>query len=175
MVHFSSKNNEWTTPSELYESLNRLFNFTLDPCCTKDNAKCERHFTIAEDGLSQDWSKDRVYMNPPYGRQIGGWIEKAYKESLKGAIVVCLIPARTDTKYWHNYIFGKAQVFFLRGRVKFGDGKNSAPFPSAIVIYPASHNFCAPEPLSTARGMEMFEILKEKNIGVCRNASLRCG
>jgi site-specific DNA-methyltransferase (adenine-specific) len=134
-VHFMSKTNEWTTPSELYERLNREFNFTLDPCCTKENAKCERYFTTAEDGLKQNWSNDIVFMNPPYGREIGKWIEKAYKESLKGAIVVCLIPARTDTAYWHDYIFGKAEVRFLRGRIKFGDGDNSAPFPSAVVIF----------------------------------------
>ena len=134
-VHFTSNTNEWSTPSELYKRLNREFNFTLDPCCTKENAKCERHYTIAEDGLQQNWKDDIVFMNPPYGREIGRWIEKAYKESLRGAIVVCLIPARTDTKYWHEYIFGKAEVRFIRGRIKFGNGNNSAPFPSAIIIY----------------------------------------
>ena len=133
-VHFSSKTDEWETPSELFNKLNEEFNFTLDPCCTKENAKCERYFTIAENGLAHDWSNDVVFMNPPYGREIGKWIEKAYRESLRGAIVVCLIPARTDTKYWHDYIFNKAEIRFLKGRVKFSN-KGSAPFPSAIVIY----------------------------------------
>lgn len=133
-VHFSSNSNEWETPSELFEQLNKEFNFTLDPCSTDKNAKCERHFTIAENGLAHDWSNDIVFMNPPYGRQIRKWIEKAYKESLKGAIVVCLIPARTDTKYWHEYIFNKAEIRFIKGRIKFSN-KGSAPFPSAIVIY----------------------------------------
>lgn len=134
-VHYSSKSNEWETPSELFEKLNKEFRFTLDPCCTKENAKCERHFTIAEDGLKQDWSDHNVFMNPPYGRQIKKWVKKAYKESLKGATVVCLIPARTDTSYWHEYIFNKAEIRFLRGRVKFSNSKNGAPFPSAIVVY----------------------------------------
>ena len=133
-VHFMSKTNEWETPSELFDKLNDEFNFTLDPCCTKENAKCERHYTIADNGLVQDWRRDVVFMNPPYGREINKWIEKAYYESLKGATVVCLIPARTDTKYWHEFIFNKAEIRFLKGRIKFS-GKGSAPFPSAIVIY----------------------------------------
>lgn len=138
-VHYSSKSNEWATPMKLFDELDKEFNFTLDPCSTHENAKCSRHFTIEENGLEQDWSKDIVFMNPPYGRGIRHWIEKAYKESNKGATVVCLIPARTDTTYWHDFIFGKADdIRFLRGRLKFGDSKNSAPFPSAIVIYRGS-------------------------------------
>lgn len=134
-LHFSSKTNEWATPNELYSKLNKEFNFTLDPCSTHENAKCDRHYTINEDGLAQSWANETVFMNPPYGREIGLWIEKAYNESQRGATVVCLIPARTDTKYWHDYIFGKAEIRFLKGRLKFGDSKNSAPFPSAVVIY----------------------------------------
>lgn len=135
-VHFSSKSNEWTTPQHLFDELNQEFNFTLDPCATEENAKCSKHFTIEDDGLSKDWSNDVVFMNPPYGREIKKWIKKAYEESLNGATVVCLIPARTDTTYWHDYIFGKAlDIRFLKGRLKFGDSKNSAPFPSAIVVY----------------------------------------
>ena len=138
-VHYSSKSNEWSTPQKLFDELDKEFNFTLDPCSTHENAKCSMHFTIEENGLEQDWSKDIVFMNPPYGRGIRHWIEKAYKESNKGATVVCLIPARTDTTYWHDFIFGKADnIRFLRGRLKFGDSKNSAPFPSAIVIYRGS-------------------------------------
>ena len=135
-VHFSSKSNEWTTPQYLFDELNDEFNFTLDPCATDENAKCSKYFTIEDDGLSKDWSNDVVFMNPPYGREIKKWIKKAYEESLNGATVVCLIPARTDTTYWHDFIFGKANdIRFLRGRLKFGNSKNSAPFPSAIVIY----------------------------------------
>lgn len=135
-VHFSSKSNEWTTPQYLFDELNEEFNFTLDPCATDENAKCSKYFTIEDDGLSKDWSNDVVFMNPPYGREIKKWIKKAYEESLNGATVVCLIPARTDTTYWHDFIFDKADdIKFLKGRLKFGNGKNSAPFPSAIVVY----------------------------------------
>ena len=135
-VHYSSKTNEWSTPQEFFDELDKEFNFTLDPCATSENAKCNKYFTVEDDGLKQDWSKDTVFMNPPYGREIKYWVQKAYEESLKGATVVCLIPARTDTAYWHDYIFGKADdIRFLRGRLKFGDSKNPAPFPSAIIIY----------------------------------------
>ncbi|MDU0422519.1 DNA N-6-adenine-methyltransferase [Staphylococcus haemolyticus] len=135
-VHFSSKSNEWTTPQYLFDELNDEFNFTLDPCATDENAKCSKYFTIEDDGLSKDWSNDVVFMNPPYGREIKKWIKKAYEESLNGATVVCLIPARTDTTYWHDFIFDKADdIKFLKGRLKFGNSKNSAPFPSAIVVY----------------------------------------
>lgn len=135
-VHYSSKSNEWATPQKLFDELNEEFNFTLDPCETDENAKCNKHFTIEDDGLSKDWSKDVVFMNPPYGREIKKWIKKAYEESLNGATVVCLIPARTDTTYWHDFIFDKADdIRFLKGRLKFGNSKNSAPFPSAIVLY----------------------------------------
>lgn len=135
-VHFSSKSNEWTTTQYLFDELNEEFNFTLDPCATDENAKCSKYFTIEDDGLSKDWSNDVVFMNPPYGREIKRWVKKAYEESLNGATVVCLIPARTDTTYWHDFIFDKADdIKFLKGRLKFGNGKNSAPFPSAIVIY----------------------------------------
>ncbi|MCD8905911.1 phage N-6-adenine-methyltransferase [Staphylococcus chromogenes] len=135
-VHFSSKTNEWATPQYLFDELNKEFNFTLDPCATRENAKCNQYFTVKENGLMQDWSKDVVFMNPPYGREIKYWIKKAYEESLEGATVVCLIPARTDTTYWHEYIFNNAhEIRFLKGRLKFGDSNNSAPFPSAVVIY----------------------------------------
>ena len=135
-VHYSSKTNEWSTPQEFFDELDKEFNFTLDPCATSENAKCNKYFTVEDDGLKQDWSKDTVFMNPPYGREIKYWVQKAYEESLKGATVVCLIPARTDTTYWHNYIFGKADdIRFIKGRLKFGGSKNPAPFPSAIIIY----------------------------------------
>ena len=134
-VHFSMKTNEWTTPQYLYDELNDEFGFTLDPCCTIQSAKCDKFYTKEENGLIQDWSKDVVFMNPPYGREIPKWIAKAYVESLSGAIVVCLIPSRTDTKYWHEFIFPYAEIRFIKGRLKFGGHKNAAPFPSAIVIF----------------------------------------
>ena len=135
-VHYSSKTNEWSTPQDFFDELDKEFNFTLDPCATSENAKCNKYFTVEDDGLKQDWSNDVVFMNPPYGREIKYWVQKAYEESLKGATVVCLIPARTDTAYWHNYIFGKADdIRFIKGRLKFGGSKNPAPFPSAIIIY----------------------------------------
>ena len=137
----TSNTDEWYTPRGLYASLDKEFNFTLDPCCTKESAKCKKFYTKDDDGLSQDWSKNIVFMNPPYGREIKDWVEKAYKESLKEkTVVVALIPARTDTSYWHSYIFGKAKdLRFLKGRVKFeqknGKVKNTAPFPSAIIVW----------------------------------------
>ena len=135
-VHYSSKTNEWSTPQDFFDELDKEFNFTLDPCSTSENAKCAKYFTVEDDGLKQDWSNDVVFMNPPYGREIKHWIKKAYEESLNGATVVCLIPSRTDTTYWHDYIFGKAyDIRFVRGRLKFGGSKNSAPFPSAVIIY----------------------------------------
>ena len=135
-VHYSSKTNEWSTPQDFFDGLDKEFNFTLDPCSTSENAKCAKYFTVEDDGLKQDWSNDVVFMNPPYGREIKHWIKKAYEESLNGATVVCLIPSRTDTTYWHDYIFGKAyDIRFVRGRLKFGGSKNSAPFPSAVIIY----------------------------------------
>ena len=135
-VHYSSKTNEWATPQNIFNALDDEFNFTLDPCSDGDNAKCDKYYTIEDDGLAQDWSDDTVFMNPPYGREIKHWIKKAYDESLKGSEVVCLIPARTDTSYWHDYIFEKAcEVRFVKGRIKFGDSKQGAPFPSAVVIF----------------------------------------
>ena len=122
-VHFSSKSNEWYTPQYLFDELNEKYQFTLDPCASHENAKCDKYFTIEDDGLTKDWSKDIVFMNPPYGRNIKHWIKKAYEESIKGATVVCLIPARTDTTYWHDYIFNNAyNIKFLKGRIKFGGG-----------------------------------------------------
>ncbi|MFO1458721.1 MAG: DNA N-6-adenine-methyltransferase [Verrucomicrobiota bacterium] len=133
-VHFSSRTDEWATPSHLFKWLDGQFGFTLDPCSTHDNAKCRKHFTRAEDGLRQDWSKDVVFMNPPYGREIGHWMRKALESAIAGATVVCLVPARTDTRWWHDFAI-QGDVTFLKGRLKFGDSKASAPFPSAVVVF----------------------------------------
>lgn len=133
---FSSRTDEWSTPQSVFEELNKEFHFNLDPCATKDNAKCRKFFTKAQDGLKQNWQGYNVFCNPPYGRKIKEWVIKAYTESLKpNTTVVMLIPARTDTSYFHDYIYGKSEIRFIRGRLKFGNAKNSAPFPSMIVVY----------------------------------------
>lgn len=137
-VMFSSVDLSWETPPTLFNILNMEFNFTLDPCCTKQTAKCKKYFTEVEDGLIQDWSQDIVFVNPPYGRQLGKWVEKASKEAEKGATVVMLIPARTDTRWFHDFIYNKAEIRFLKGRVKFLQNKkelNAAPFPTMLVIF----------------------------------------
>lgn len=113
-VMFSSRSDEWETPQWLFDQLYTEFGFSLDVCATADNAKCERYYTKAEDGLAQDWS-GVCWMNPPHGREISRWIEKAYESSLGGATVVCLLPSRTDTKWWHEYVM-RGEVRFLRGR-----------------------------------------------------------
>jgi len=132
----TSRSEEWATPQDLFDKLHAEFCFSLDPCCTHENAKCANHFTIAENGLWQDWSAyGSVFMNPPYGRGVGDWVRKAYEESIKGCTVVCLLFVRTDTRWFHEWVYGKAEIRFIRGRLKFGDGKQSAPWPSMIVIY----------------------------------------
>lgn len=135
-VHFSSETPEWGTPQSLFDELNAEFNFTLDPCATKENAKCVKYYTQEEDGLSKDWDTEIVFCNPPYGRVMPKWVKKAAEA--KGGRVVLLIPARTDTKYFHDYIYNKAEIRFLRGRIKFEGkqvGSGAAPFPSMIVIF----------------------------------------
>jgi len=133
---FSSKSVEWATPQKFYDILNEEYEFTLDPCATADTAKCDKYFTEQDDGLSQDWTGHTVFMNPPYGRGIKHWIKKAWDSSReKNTTVICLIPARTDTKYWHEYCMKAHRIFFIKGRLKFGDGSNSAPFPSAIIEF----------------------------------------
>ncbi len=128
----TSKTPEWSTPQALYDELDDEFHFTLDPCATDDNAKCNTYFTKEQDGLSQDWTGHTVFMNPPYGRGIFKWIEKAWSEAVH-ATVVCLVPARTDTRWWHDFCM-RGEVRFLRGRISFS-GEGRAPFPSAIVIF----------------------------------------
>ena len=133
----SSKRHDWETPQALFDELDREFHFTLDPCATIETAKCEKFFTAKENGLAQNWGGETVFCNPPYGRELPKWIEKCAKES-KHAKIVMLIPARTDTRAFHEYIYGKAEIRFLKGRLKFrinGKEENSAPFPSMIVIF----------------------------------------
>lgn len=130
---YSSATCEWSTPQGLFDALNSEFKFTLDPCSTHENAKCEKHYTLEDDGLSKSWDGETVFCNPPYGREIGKWVKKC--SEVKNGIVVMLIHARTDTKWFHEYIYNKSEIRFIRGRLKFGGSKNSAPFPSMIVIF----------------------------------------
>jgi phage N-6-adenine-methyltransferase len=133
-VHFSHDSDEWETPQWLFEELSWIYGgFALDPCATPQNAKCTRFFTRAENGLIQPW-EGKVFCNPPYGREIGRWVEKAYQSSVASALVVCLLPARTDTRWWQDYA-RRGHVWFLRGRLKFGAAENAAPFPSAVVTF----------------------------------------
>ena len=140
---FTSKTDDWETPQWLFDELDKEFGFTLDVCATAENAKCETYINQKNDGLSTRWAGEVCWMNPPYGREIGKWVQKAMEESLKGTTVVCLLPARTDTRWFHDYIWDAekhqpqegVKVRLLKGRLKFGGSKNSAPFPSMIVVF----------------------------------------
>lgn len=133
---FSSNSNEWATPTDFYKELDAEFHFNLDPCCTHENAKCERHYTIEDDGLIQDWGGARVFCNPPYSRELPKWAKKCYEESRKpNTLVVMLVPARTDTAWFWDWIYGKAEIRFVRGRLHFNDAKQGAPFPSMVVVF----------------------------------------
>lgn len=132
---YTSNSEEWGTPQELFNRLNKEFNFTLDVCASEENAKCPKYYTKEEDALKQEWG-GVIWMNPPYGRRIGNWVKKAKETARQGkATVVCLLPARTDTAWWHDYAMKANEIRLIRGRLKFGDGKGSAPFPSAIVVF----------------------------------------
>jgi phage N-6-adenine-methyltransferase len=133
-LFFSSESSEWSTPQYLFDLLDAKYHFELDVCATAENAKCGTYFTKENNGLALPWTPRRCWMNPPYGRGISKWIAKAYNESLRGALVVCLLPSRTDTAWWHDYVL-HGEVAFLRGRLKFSGHQNAAPFPSAIVVF----------------------------------------
>ena len=128
----SSATDLWETPDDFFEMYNQLYHFTLDVCALPENTKCDRFFTPEQDGLTQDWRGEVCWMNPPYGRVIGLWVQKA---ATSGAFTVCLLPSRTDTRWWHDWVIPYGQVEFIKGRLKFGGSKNSAPFPSAVVIF----------------------------------------
>ena len=128
---FTSNTPEWATPQDFFNKLDEEFHFDLDVCATPENAKCEKYFTKNDDGLSQQWG-GVVYCNPPYGREIGKWVEKCSKYD---GIAVMLLPARTDTRWFHDFIYGKSEIRFIKGRLKFGGSKNSAPFPSMVVVF----------------------------------------
>tara|TARA_R110002060_G_scaffold48812_1_gene59781 strand:- start:421 stop:888 length:468 start_codon:yes stop_codon:yes gene_type:complete len=135
---FSSQSSEWGTPLDFFAKLNKKFKFTLDPCCTAMTAKCEKYYTREDDGLSKSWEDEIVFVNPPYG-EISKWVQKSYEESTyNNTTVVMLIPSRTDTRYWHDYVMKANAIFFIKGRLKFENGndkQNAAPFPSALVVF----------------------------------------
>lgn len=133
-VLFSSKSALWSTPQEFFDALNNEFHFELDVCALPENAKCDKYYTPEMDGLAQEW-KGVCWCNPPYGREVNKWVRKAYYSAIEGATVVMLLPARTDTKWFHEYIYGKAELRFVKGRIKFGSSNNSAPFPSMVAIF----------------------------------------
>jgi phage N-6-adenine-methyltransferase len=136
----TSRTDEWETPQELFDALNHEFGFTLDVCATKENAQCPDYFSEAEDGLKQEW-RGVCWLNPPYGREIAKWIKKASESARRGAIVVCLIPCRTDTAWFHDFILGKAEIRFLRGRLTYANANHPAPFPNAVVVFSNKRRF----------------------------------
>ena len=129
---FSSDKEEWETPQDLFDTLNAEFNFTVDVCALPCNAKCKKYYTPEKNGLLQNWDNEIAWCNPPYGKTVSEWVKKA---SQSKNTVVMLLPARTDTKWFHEYIYNKSEIRFLKGRLKFGGAQNSAPFPSMIVIF----------------------------------------
>ena len=140
-VMYSSATELWATPQPVFDTLHAEFGFTIDVCAVEENAKCPRFFSPEQNGLMQKWggrhAPEVCWMNPPYGKDLPRWIEKACRSSREdGATVVCLIPARTDTRVWHDVIFPHAaEIRYLRGRLKFGGAMNSAPFPSAVIVF----------------------------------------
>lgn len=135
-VMTSSKDMTWATPQKWFDYLDLEFGFTLDPCCWPETAKCKKFFTPETDGLAQSWADERVFMNPPYGRHIGAWMKKAYESARDdGALVVCFVPARVDTDWWHRYAAKATDIRFPKGRVTFVGAQSAAPFPVAIVIF----------------------------------------
>lgn len=132
---FSRESDEWETPKDLYQTLDAEFRFTLDPCATAANAKCGNHYTAKDDGLTKNWGGQRVFCNPPYSK-VKQWVQKCYEEAEKpGTVVVALLPSRTDTRWFHDYVLDRAEVRFIRGRLKFSGAQHNAPFPSMIVIW----------------------------------------
>lgn len=131
---FSSGTDLWETPQTFFENVDRVYHFTLDVCALLENAKCPDYYTPEDNGLEQPWT-GVCWCNPPYGREIGSWVAKAAQAAQEGATVVMLLPARTDTAWFHTYIYGRASVQFLRGRLRFGQARHSAPFPSMLVVF----------------------------------------
>lgn len=136
-VIWSSNRMDWSTPQDLFDKLNDEFHFTLDPCADDLNHKCDKYFTEHQDGLMKDWSGERVFCNPPYGGSVSKWVKKCFDEVYSGKCecAVMLLPARTDTRWFHDYIYKRSEVRFVKGRLKFGGATENAPFPSMVVIF----------------------------------------
>lgn len=132
---YSRASDDWETPQWLFDEYDKKFHFDLDPCASEKNHKCEKYFTISDDGLSKTWAGHTVWCNPPYGSAIKNWVKYCYEQSKAGATVVALLPARTDTKWFHEYVYKRAEIRFLKGRLRFNDSGWNAPFPSMIAIF----------------------------------------
>lgn len=133
---FTANKDEWETPQGLFDRLNAKYHFTLDAAASDSNHKCAKYYTKDQDGLAQDWGNDTVYVNPPYGRVIVDWVCKAYETHQRyGNTIVMLLPARTDTRWFHDYVYGQADIEFIKGRLRFSGSQCNAPFPNMIVIF----------------------------------------
>jgi phage N-6-adenine-methyltransferase len=132
---------EWETPQDFFNIINQVYKFDIDVCATRENTKCKKYFTPELDGLAQDWI-GTIWCNPPYGREVEKWVQKAHESHKQGAVIVMLLPSRTDTKWIHKYVFGSAQVIFLKGRLKFENSYSSAPFPSILAIWGGEEKQC---------------------------------
>lgn len=140
---FDSVTVEWETPLDFFTPLNEEFNFTLDVCSTHLNKKVENNFTLEENGLEQSWKNEICWMNPPYGREMTKWLLKAKNEcEINNATTVCLIPARTNTSWWHTICLKSSEIRFVLGRPKFGGAKHGLPFPLAIIIFTPNKEHC---------------------------------
>lgn len=169
-VMFSNKKNDWETPQDFFDMLDEYYSFTIDVAADKENTKCKRFYSEKDDGLSKSWDGERVFCNPPYSHT-KLWIKKAHeeiKDAKKPSIFVFLIPSRTDTKWWHNYIMSDecSKVYFVKGRLKFGGQKNSAPFPSAVVVFKTTDFITKEEKMAAQIDCECiipkFGILKKR-------------
>ena len=169
---FSTGKNDWATPQDLFDELDVEFHFTLDPCATPETAKCAKFYTEEDDGLAQDWTGETVFCNPPYSdKQQTEWVKKCYEHGVQGGIAVMLIPARTDTKRFHEYIYGNAEIRFIKGRLKFGGCENSAPFPSMIVIFGKEPNERRTQPMGRINLRDyQFDAIKRM-----KNGCILCG
>jgi phage N-6-adenine-methyltransferase len=158
----SSASDDWPTPQDFYNALHAEFGFALDVCASSANVKAPRFYGLdhpdpaRRDGLAQDWAQEAtalagaVWMNPPYGRLIRGWMAKAYEAAQLGATVVTLVPVRADTSWWHDLVLGTgAEVRYVRGRLTFGDAVNTAAFSSAVVVYRPTDRVGGPGPVRT--------------------------
>jgi site-specific DNA-methyltransferase (adenine-specific) len=144
-IVFSNNTDLWATPQDFYDNLNQKYSFNLDPCADATNTKCSKYFTEQDDGLSQDWGGHNVFVNPPYSK-VKQWVNKAYEESKKpNTVVVMLVAARTDTKFFHDYCTKANQILFIKGRLKFGGSVNSAPFPSMVVVFGGDRLYVPPK------------------------------